>query len=151
MNVIGQIFLTDKFLGGEFLRYGIEVVQFLDQDPETRVDPMARVFPRITKCVFHKYGASGKSAILITFTCQNPSDKKLTFKMFRNNSKTRRTVHFGIEHHEREDLHFPLVLVHHLGLNHKRRFPRSTGHYLDVISENSSLADATLNTTKGRR
>ena len=71
--------------------------------------------------------------------------------MFRNNSKTRRTVHFGIEHHEREDLHFPLVLVHHLGLNHKRRFPRSTGHYLDVISENSSLADATLNTTKGRR
>ena len=70
MNVIGQIFLTDKFLGGEFLRYGIEVVQFLDQDPETRVDPMARVFPRITKCVFHKYGASGKSAILITFTRQ---------------------------------------------------------------------------------
>ena len=59
MNVIGQIFLTDRFLGGEFTRYGIEVVQFLDQDPETRVDPMARVFPRITKCVFHKFGSSG--------------------------------------------------------------------------------------------
>lgn len=60
INVIGQIFLTNRFLGGEFLRYGIEVVQFLDQDPETRVDPMARVFPRLTKCVFHKYGSSGK-------------------------------------------------------------------------------------------
>lgn len=59
LNVIGQIFLTDKFLGGEFLRYGIEVINFLDADPETRVDPMARVFPRITKCVFHKYGSSG--------------------------------------------------------------------------------------------
>ncbi|XP_046445811.1 innexin inx2-like [Daphnia pulex] len=59
VNVIGQIFLTNRFLGGEFLRYGIEVVEFLDQDPETRVDPMARVFPRLTKCVFHKYGSSG--------------------------------------------------------------------------------------------
>lgn len=53
------MFLTNRFLGGEFWSYGSEVIQFLDQDPETRVDPMARVFPRITKCVFHKYGASG--------------------------------------------------------------------------------------------
>ncbi len=60
VNVVGQIFLTNAFLGGAFLTYGMEVVQFLDQDPETRVDPMARVFPRLTKCVFHKYGASGE-------------------------------------------------------------------------------------------
>lgn len=60
VNVVGQIFLTNAFLGGTFLTYGIEVVQFLDQDPETRVDPMAVVFPRLTKCVFHKYGSSGE-------------------------------------------------------------------------------------------
>jgi len=59
VNVVAQIFLTDRFLGGEFLRYGIDVVNFLDQDPETRIDPMSRVFPRITKCVFHKFGSSG--------------------------------------------------------------------------------------------
>ena len=62
---MGQIFLTNRFLGGEFMRYGIEVVQFLDQDPETRIDPMARVFPRLTKCVFHKYGSSGKNSIYL--------------------------------------------------------------------------------------
>ena len=28
-------------------------------DPENRVDPMSRVFPRMTKCIFHKFGGSG--------------------------------------------------------------------------------------------
>ena len=27
--------------------------------PEERVDPMARVFPKMTKCTFHKFGPSG--------------------------------------------------------------------------------------------
>ena len=27
--------------------------------PEDRVDPMSRIFPRMTKCIFHKYGGSG--------------------------------------------------------------------------------------------
>ena len=67
VNVVAQIFLTDRFLGGEFLRYGIDVVNFLDQDPETRIDPMSRVFPRITKCVFHKFGSSGTSFPVFVF------------------------------------------------------------------------------------
>ena len=32
---------------------------FLEDDPETRIDPMAQVFPRVTKCSFFKYGPSG--------------------------------------------------------------------------------------------
>ena len=28
-------------------------------EPEYRVDPMSRVFPRMTKCIFYKYGGSG--------------------------------------------------------------------------------------------
>ena len=28
-------------------------------DQENRIDPMSRVFPRVTKCTFHKYGGSG--------------------------------------------------------------------------------------------
>lgn len=59
VNVVGQIFLVDKFLGGEFRRYGLEVANFLELDPEQRYDPMYRVFPKITKCTFHKYGPSG--------------------------------------------------------------------------------------------
>ena len=28
----------------------------MQEDPEDRVDPMARVFPRVTKCNFKKFG-----------------------------------------------------------------------------------------------
>ena len=59
VNVIVQIYFTDLFLGHEFTTYGLRVVQYLDMDPEDRPDPMALVFPKMTKCTFHKYGASG--------------------------------------------------------------------------------------------
>jgi hypothetical protein len=58
-NVIGQIYFMDTFLGGEFTTYGADVVRFTELEPEDRVDPMAKVFPKVTKCTFHKYGASG--------------------------------------------------------------------------------------------
>jgi hypothetical protein len=28
-------------------------------DPADRVDPMSRIFPKMTKCIFHKFGGSG--------------------------------------------------------------------------------------------
>jgi len=59
VNVICQIVLTDTFLGGEFTTYGTQVLQFPYDNPENRVDPMSRIFPRMTKCIFHKYGGSG--------------------------------------------------------------------------------------------
>lgn len=59
INVIVQIFVTDAFLGGEFLKYGTEVISFTNMEPEDRVDPMSRVFPRMTKCIFHTFGPSG--------------------------------------------------------------------------------------------
>jgi hypothetical protein len=57
--VVGNIYLTDLFLGKEFSTYGPRVIQFLEQDPENREDPMASVFPRVTKCLFHMFGPSG--------------------------------------------------------------------------------------------
>ncbi|XP_043229955.1 innexin inx2-like [Amphibalanus amphitrite] len=59
LNVIAQIFFTDLFLGYEFTTYGSRVVEFANMDQEDRPDPMALVFPKMTKCTFHKYGASG--------------------------------------------------------------------------------------------
>ena len=50
--VVGNIYFTDLFLGGTFLKYGTEVINFPDMDPEHRVDPMTRIFPRVTKCTF---------------------------------------------------------------------------------------------------
>ena len=79
INVIGQIFFTDCFLGFEFAKYGVSTASFLEEEVSTslrtlvisrvfyvyvfqssnRVDPMSRVFPRMTKCTFKKYGPSG--------------------------------------------------------------------------------------------
>lgn len=59
VNIMAQIFITDSFLGGEFMQYGTEVFNFPYMEPEDRVDPMSRVFPRMTKCIFYKYGGSG--------------------------------------------------------------------------------------------
>ncbi|KAL0840173.1 hypothetical protein ABMA28_015465 [Loxostege sticticalis] len=59
INVVGNIFFLDTFLGGAFLTYGTDVVKFSNRNQEERTDPMIEVFPRITKCTFHKFGASG--------------------------------------------------------------------------------------------
>jgi hypothetical protein len=59
VNVMVNIFMTDKFLGGAFLNYGTDVINFSNMNQENRTDPMVAVFPRVTKCTFHKFGASG--------------------------------------------------------------------------------------------
>ena len=59
VNVIGQMYLINTFLGGVFLTYGTDVLKWSESEPEDRTDPMIDVFPRVTKCTFHKYGPSG--------------------------------------------------------------------------------------------
>merc|ERR1719384_3006878 len=59
VNVAGQIYFMDFFLGGEFTTYGTDVLAMTEVSPEEREDPMARVFPKMTKCTFHKFGPSG--------------------------------------------------------------------------------------------
>uniref|UniRef100_A0A1B6EWA1 Innexin n=1 Tax=Cuerna arida TaxID=1464854 RepID=A0A1B6EWA1_9HEMI len=59
LNVLLQIYFMDVFLGGEFRTYGLDVIRFTELEPEERDDPMSRVFPKLTKCTFHKYGPSG--------------------------------------------------------------------------------------------
>ena len=57
--ISGQMILLDRFFDGTFFTYGIEVMSFADRDQEDRIDPMIYVFPRMTKCTFHKFGTSG--------------------------------------------------------------------------------------------
>lgn len=59
INVVLQIYFMDYFLDGEFSTYGSDVLSFTNMDQEARADPMARVFPKVTKCTFRKYGPSG--------------------------------------------------------------------------------------------
>jgi hypothetical protein len=62
---VGNIFFVDVFLGGAFLKYGTEVVRYSGMNQENRTDPMIAVFPRVTKCTFHKFGPSGKKAAVV--------------------------------------------------------------------------------------
>ncbi|XP_049821531.1 innexin shaking-B isoform X2 [Aethina tumida] len=59
INVVGQMFLMNRFFDGAFLMFGFEVIAFMNSDEENREDPMIQIFPRMTKCTFHKYGVSG--------------------------------------------------------------------------------------------
>jgi len=59
VNVVGQIYFMDFFLGGEFTTYGRDVIAMTELEQEQRDDPMSRVFPKVTKCTFHKFGPSG--------------------------------------------------------------------------------------------
>lgn len=59
VNVILQIHFINLFLGGQFTKYGMDVIRYANEEQENRMDPMIRIFPRITKCTFHKYGSSG--------------------------------------------------------------------------------------------
>lgn len=64
MNIIAQILFIDYFLDGEFKTYGLQVWKFIQMQPEVRIDPMARIFPKVTKCSFRKYGPSGSVQFL---------------------------------------------------------------------------------------
>ena len=47
INVLGQIYFTDMFLGHQFTTYGLEVISMTTADPGTRADPMNVVFPKV--------------------------------------------------------------------------------------------------------
>jgi len=59
VNVIGQIYFTDVFLGYQFTKYGRDVFSISETNLNSRTDPMHQVFPKVTKCTFKKYGPSG--------------------------------------------------------------------------------------------
>jgi innexin len=59
INVVSQMVFLNDFFSGEFLTYGLEVLRFTQMDHEDRIDPMVRIFPKVTKCRFYQYGTSG--------------------------------------------------------------------------------------------
>lgn len=63
VNVVAQMFLMDRFLGGNYWSFGLKFLKHRTspspyEDPAL-FDPLIQVFPRMTKCTFHKYGSSG--------------------------------------------------------------------------------------------
>lgn len=58
INICANIYLTNLFLSGSFLTYGIKVLKY-QQNRGYQFNPMEVTFPRLTKCNFYKYGSSG--------------------------------------------------------------------------------------------
>ena len=56
INVLVQIYWTNVFLGGAFYSLGLKV---LHERWTNQMDALDVVFPKVTKCHFHKFGASG--------------------------------------------------------------------------------------------
>ncbi|CAH1176178.1 unnamed protein product [Phaedon cochleariae] len=56
LHVVLQIYITNAFLSGNFNNLGVDVWR---NGLESSVDVLDEVFPKITKCTFHKYGPSG--------------------------------------------------------------------------------------------
>lgn len=70
LNCLLQIYVTHIFLGRQFFSLGID---FLRDDFNGVMDSLDIVFPKVTKCHFHKYGASGsiqKHDALCKFYCR---------------------------------------------------------------------------------
>jgi len=57
--VLLNFWFTNYYLSGAFHNYGPRVLSFLNGDPDSDLNPMNQVFPKVAKCDFHKYGASG--------------------------------------------------------------------------------------------
>uniref|UniRef100_A0A2S2QLY3 Innexin n=3 Tax=Sipha flava TaxID=143950 RepID=A0A2S2QLY3_9HEMI len=58
-NIVVQIYFMNRFFDGEFITYGLRVIGMSSEHQDDRVDPMVYIFPRVTKCTFHKFGPSG--------------------------------------------------------------------------------------------
>ena len=50
VNIVGQMYLMDVFFNGHFTSYGSDILRISNMDAEKRVDPMAKVFPKMAKC-----------------------------------------------------------------------------------------------------
>lgn len=56
LHIILQIYITNAFLQGNFYNLGADV---MENGLESNVDILDKVFPKVTKCTFYKYGPSG--------------------------------------------------------------------------------------------
>ena len=59
VNILSQMFLMDVFFGGQFSTYGYHVISLSLSSEKERLDPIAKIFPKMTKCTFNRYGSSG--------------------------------------------------------------------------------------------
>ncbi|AAS58041.1 innexin Vnx-c16 [Ichnoviriform fugitivi] len=77
-NTVIQIFGMNRFFGEDFQYYGLNVA-FHQQFGGNMVNPMEKVFPTITQCIYERYGPSGtmESRDGICVMAQNSVNSKI--------------------------------------------------------------------------
>ncbi|XP_064086942.1 innexin inx2-like [Macrobrachium nipponense] len=56
---VGNLFFTNAFLGGEFFSFGPAAIDYLIKPASDPDNPLNEIFPKVAKCTWYKYGASG--------------------------------------------------------------------------------------------
>ncbi|GFT46211.1 innexin shaking-B [Nephila pilipes] len=65
--VLGQFYMLEVFFDGRFINFGAKIIEYFTSDEYYRQiaerqnimkNPMIMLFPRVTKCIFRKYGES---------------------------------------------------------------------------------------------
>lgn len=56
---VGNLYLTNTFLGGDFFHFGKNAVSYITQPAFRPDNPLNEVFPKVAKCTWYKYGPSG--------------------------------------------------------------------------------------------
>lgn len=82
VNLFIQIYFTNRLFNGQFLLLGIN---FIRDDFKGEMDVLDIVFPKVTKCHFFKYGASGsiqKHDALCVMALNVINEKIFTFLWF---------------------------------------------------------------------
>jgi len=56
---LGNMFLTNQFLGGRFFSFGASALRYLSSSAYESHNPLNVVFPKVGKCTWHSFGKSG--------------------------------------------------------------------------------------------
>jgi len=56
---LANLFFTNAFVGGAFFDYGRGALSYVLGDVEDMDNPLNNVFPKVSKCMWRKFGASG--------------------------------------------------------------------------------------------
>jgi len=77
IHLVAQMYFVNILLSGQFLRLGLEWLTYNHSD--NFADPLIRVFPRLSKCTFHKFGYSGsiEATDSLCFLCLNIVNEKI--------------------------------------------------------------------------
>jgi hypothetical protein len=54
-----------KLVGGNFHTDGLQVASMMEEDHEDGVDPMSRIFPRVTNYTFNKFGQQRRDVMCV--------------------------------------------------------------------------------------